>query len=182
MTYILTTAEDLYGLPDDGRRHELLRGALLSEPLPGGTHGRIVTRLAEILGSFVRLNRLGVVYTGDTGFILRRQPDTVRGPDVAYLSAERHRALEDERRFIPGAPDLVIEVLSPHDAPSELLKKVRDYLAAGSRLVWVVNPARQEATAFRSPLPSRVLASQDMLDGEEVLPGFSVRISEIFEI
>ena len=154
----------------------------MSEPLPGGLHGRIVTRLAELLGSFVRLRRCGAVYTGDTGFVLARQPDTVRGPDVAFLSAERLRALEDERRFIPGAPDLAIEVLSPHDRPGEVLSKVADYLAAGSSVVWVVDPIRERVSVFRSPLTPLILSGREVLDGEHVLPGFSVRVSEIFEM
>jgi Uma2 family endonuclease len=177
----IATAEQLHELPEDGLRHELLRGTLVSEPLPGGLHGRIVTRLAELLGGFVRGKGLGVVYTGDTGFVLARQPDTVRGPDVAFLSAERRGSLEDERGFIPGAPDLAIEVLSVHDRPGEVLGKVADYLAAGARLVWVVNPAREEVEVFRSPFAPRVLAQQDVIDGEEVLPGFSVIVAEIFE-
>ncbi len=178
----LVTADELYTLPDDGSRHELLRGTLVSEPLPGGVHGRIVTRLAHLLVSFVQERRLGVVYTGDTGFVLAREPYTVRGPDVAFLSAERHRALEDERRFIPGAPDLAIEVLSPHDRLGEVYGKVADYLSAGCRLVWVVNPVREEVSVFRSPFSPRVIASDEALDGEEILPGFSVKVSTIFEI
>lgn len=177
----LVTAEQLYELPDDGLRHELLRGTLVSEPLPGGLHGRTVTRLAKLLGNFVDPRRLGVVYTGDTGFVLARKPDTVRGPDVAFLSAERRRALEDERRFIPGAPDLAIEVLSPNDRMREVLGKVADFLAAGCGLVWVVNPAREEVQVFRSPFTPRILRGEDILDGEDVLPGFSVRVTELFE-
>lgn len=178
----LRSADELYNLPDDGLRYELLRGTLVSEPLAGGLHGRIVARLTELLVRFVRRNRMGVVYAGDAGFVLARRPDTVRGPDIAFLSAERHRALEDERRFLPGAPDLAVEVLSPNDRPGEVLGKVSDYLAAGTRLVWVVSPAREQVSVFRSPLAPRVLSSQDFLDGEDVLPGFSVGVGKIFEI
>jgi len=176
------TVEQLYELPDDGLRHELLRGTLVSEPVPSRPHGRTVTRLAELLGSFVRSRRLGVVYTGDTGFVLARQPDTVRGPDVAFVSAERERGTESKLPYFPGAPDLAIEVLSPNDRTRQVLGKVSDYLAAGCGLVWVVNPIREEVQVFRSPLTPRVLAGQDVLDGENVLPGFSVRVAEIFEV
>ena len=114
---------------------------------------------------------------------LARQPDTVRGPDVAFLSATRERelALVRERPFIAGAPDLAIEVLSTHDRAGEVFGKVSDYLAAGCRVVWVVDPVREEVTVFRSPFSPRVLSREELLDGEELLPGFSVRVAEIFE-
>ena len=123
-----------------------------------------------------------MVYTGDTGFVLARQPDTVRGPDVAFVSARREREIQDAHPFVPGAPDLAIEVLSPNDRTREVLGKVSDCLAAGSRVVWVVNPAREEVQVFRSPFAPRVLAGHDVLDGEDVLPGFSVSVAEIFEL
>jgi Uma2 family endonuclease len=175
------TAEQLYDLPDDGLRHELLRGTLVSEPLPNLLHGRTVARITALLDRFVRSNRSGVVYAGDTGFMLARQPDTVRGPDVAFVSAERLR-VADERRFFEGAPDLAIEVVSPSDRTSEVLGKVSDYLAAGCRLVWVVDPVREEVRVFRSPFTPRVLSAPEVLDGEEVLLGFSVPVAAIFEV
>jgi Uma2 family endonuclease len=177
----VVTAEQLYALPDDGLRYELLRGALVSEPVPGRLHGRTVARISKLLSNFVDSRRLGVVYTGDTGFVLARQPDTVRGPDVAFLSNERERETENARAYIPGAPDLAVEVVSPTDRTREVLGKVSDYLAAGSRVVWVVDPIREEVSVFRSPFAPRTLAGTTVLDGEDVLPGFSVAIAEIFE-
>ena len=176
----LITAEQLYELPDDGLNYELLRGTLVSEPVPGRLHGRTVARISQLLSNFVNSKRLGVVYTGDTGFVLARQPDTVRGPDVAFVSNERERETEGARPYIPGAPDIAVEVVSPSDRTREVLGKVSDYLAAGSRIVWVVNPVREEVSVFRSPFAPRVLAGTDVLDGEEVLPGFSVTIAEVF--
>ncbi len=177
----LITAEQLYELSDDGLNYELLRGTLVSEPVPGRLHGRTVARISKLLSIFVDSRRLGVVYTGDTGFVLARQPDTVRGPDVAFMTNERERETEGARPYIPGAPDLAVEIVSPSDRTREVLGKVSDYLAAGSRIVWVVNPVREEVSVFRSPFAPRVLASTDLLDGEDVLPGFSVTIAEIFE-
>jgi Uma2 family endonuclease len=177
----LITAEQLYELPDDGLSYELLRGTLVSEPVPGRLHGRTVARISKLLSNYVDAERSGVVYTGDTGFVLARQPDTVRGPDIAFLSNERERETEGARPYIPGAPDIAVEVVSPNDRTREILGKVSDYLAAGSRIVWVVNPVREEVSAFRSPFAPRVLAGTDLLDGEDVLPGFSVTIAEIFE-
>jgi Uma2 family endonuclease len=174
------TAEQLYELPDDGLRYELLRGMLVSEPVPGRLHGRTVARISKLLSNFVDSNRLGVVYTGDTGFVLARQPDTVRGPDVAFLSDERERQTANAGPYIPGAPDLAVEVISPSDRTREVLGKVSDYFAAGSRRVWVVNPVREEVSVFRSPFAPQTLAGTDVLDGEDVLPGFSVTIDVIF--
>jgi Uma2 family endonuclease len=175
------TAEQLYELPDDGSRHELLRGTLVSEPVPSRLHGRAVARLAELLRAFVGSRRLGVVYAGDAGFVLARDPDTVRGPDVAFVSAERERQADSVAPYFPGAPDLAIEVLSPSDRPREVLGKVSDYLTAGSRLVWVVDPLNEEVQVFRSPFTPRNLAGDDVLDGEDVLPGFHLRVASIFE-
>lgn len=177
----LITAEQLYELPDDGLNYELLRGTMVSEPVPGRLHGKTVARISYLLSKFVDSKRLGVVYTGDTGFVLARQPDTVRGPDVAFLSNERERETEGARPYIPGAPDLAIEAVSSSDRTREILGKVSDYLAAGSRIVWVVNPAREEVSVFRSPFVPRVRSGTDVLDGEDVLPGFAVTIADIFE-
>lgn len=178
----LVTAEQLYELPDDGLRYELLRGMLVSEPVPGRLHGRTVARISMLLSNFVDSGRLGVVYTGGTGFVLARRPDTVCGPDVAFLSNERERDTEGARPYIPGAPDLAVEVVSPSDSTREVLGKVSDYLAAGSHVVWVVNPVREEISSFRSPFAPRVLAGTDVLHGEDVLPGFSVTVAQIFEL
>ena len=176
------TAEQLYEMPDDGIRHELLRGCLVAEPAPGRVHGRTIANIASILKTFVKSTRSGVVYAADTGFVLARDPDTVRGPDVAFVTNERERQAGSGPPYFPGAPDLAIEVLSPSDRVREVLGKVSDYLAAGSRLVWVVDPVREEIQVFRSPFTPRVLAADDSLDGEDVLPGFSVRVSELFEL
>jgi Uma2 family endonuclease len=179
----LLDAEQLYALPDDGNRYELIRGLLVSEPVPGRSHGRTIARLAHVLESFVRGRSLGVVYAGDSGFVLAREPDTVRGPDVAYVAADRESIAPSSLAspYFPGAPDLAIEVRSPSDRTNEILGKVSDYLAAGSRLVWVVDPARLEVQVFRSPLKPLTLTGSDILDGEDVLPGFAVRISELFD-
>ncbi len=175
------TAEQLYELPDDGKHYELLRGTLVSEPRPSFVHGRIVTRVAKLLSNFVDPARLGVVVSGDPGFLLARHPDTVRGPDVAFVSAERVRQLDPTRPFFPGSPDLAVEVLSPSDRTREVLGKVADYLAAGSRVVWVVDPAFEEVSVFRAPFQPRVLSGQDVLDCDDLLPGFSVEVTKIFE-
>ena len=176
------TIEDLYAIPDDGCQYELQAGVLISEPVPGWRHGRVAFRLAELVGAHVRRNRLGVVVTNDSGFILSRSPDTVRGPDVSFVSRERLASVGDPVAAFPGAPDLAVEVLSPSNTPAGMHAKVADYLAAGTRLVWVVDPEGRVVRAYDTLLAPRVLGCGETLDGGDVVPGFRVRVEEIFEV
>ena len=175
------TVEDLYVMPDDGRHYELVSGLLVSEPLPGGRHGRIMTRTAVLLDAHVREHRLGVVISGDTGFILHRAPDTVRGPDVAFVRQERYAALEDETKAVPGPPDLAVEVLSPHNRPSEIHAKIADYLAAGTALVWIIDPDAETVTIYRTLFEPTVLPADAELSASDVLPGFRVPVRDLFD-
>lgn len=175
------TAESLYRLPDDGWRYELIEGWLVSEPLPKPRHGRVVSRVCARLETFASAHGLGAVYAGDAGFVLRRGPDTVRGPDVAFVSRARVAAIEDPDRYIEGAPDLAVEVRSFGDRTGEVHAKVADYLAAGCPLVWVVDPAKLTVTVYHELLAPDVIAADGELSGEDVLPGFSAPVSELFE-
>ena len=175
-------AEDLYSLPDDERKYELQAGVILSEPTTGGRHGRVSANLIARLVFWVRRHKLGVVYSNDTGYLLARNPDTVRGPDISFLTKKRFDEIEDDVRLIPGAPDLAIETVSPSDTPSHIHAKVGDYLAAGTRLVWIVDPGRHEVTVYTTLLAPVILKASDRLDGGELLPGFSVRVAELFRI
>ena len=172
------TAEDLYRLPADGQTHELVEGFLLSEPPPGAEHGRVEARIVGLVIAFVRANALGTVYCGDAGFVLARGPDTVRGPDLAFVSAGR--ALNRSPGYLPGAPDLAVEIRSPSDRAGDVRSKVADYLAAGTRLVWLVDPETRTVRVYRTLLEPRVLRGTDELDGEDVLPGFRVPVAELF--
>ena len=176
------TVEDLYVMPDDGFNHELQAGILVSEPLPGGRHGSVTAAVAEMLRAHVKKHRLGVVFAGDSGFVLAREPDTVRGPDVAFVSRERFDRSGDTVKAFAGAPDLAVEVLSPSNTPAAMHAKVADYLAAGSRSVWVVDPESQTVTVYASLLSPRRLGEDETLDGNDVVPGFRVRVGEIFEL
>jgi Uma2 family endonuclease len=175
------TVDALYRMPDDGFRHELQAGLLLSEPRPGFQHGRLVMNLGAMIHEHVKEHRLGVVVTGDPGFVLARNPDTLRGPDVAFVSQRRADEQRHNVRAFEGAPDLAVEVLSPSDVPAEVRTKVAEYLAAGARLVWVVDPAARTVTTYASIFAPRVLDESDLLDGADIVPGFSVRVAEIFE-
>lgn len=176
------TVEDLYGLPEDGMKYELQGGMLVSEPLPGSRHGRVALQMGALLNAHVRRKRLGVVFGNDSGFILSRTPDTVRGPDVSFVSRARYEASKDLVGAFPGAPDLAVEVLSPSNTPAAIHAKVGDYLAAGTRLVWVIDPASETVAVYRSLLSPRILSEGDVLEGEDAVPGFRAEVSELFEI
>jgi Uma2 family endonuclease len=113
---------------------------------------------------------------------LARKPDTVRGPDVAFVSRVRFERRGDTGKAFVGAPDLAVEVLSPSNTPAAMHAKVADYLAAGSRCVWVVDPESQTVTVYSSLLGPRRLGKAETLDGDDVVPGFRVRVGEIFEL
>ncbi len=176
----LLTERDLEALPDDGLRHELEAGFLVAEPQPFPLHAQIQTRLVAILDEFVRPRGLGEVLS-NAGFLLARDPDTVRGPDVSFVARDRWVTQARPNRFFPGAPDLAIEILSPSNRAGEMRAKAADYLSAGSQLVWIVNPDQQSVTAYRSLLAPQRLFDGDELSGEGVLPGFTIGIDSIFK-
>jgi Uma2 family endonuclease len=118
------------------------------------------------------------VLVGEVGIFTHRNPDTVRGADVAFISNERYSRLESKRGFLEVAPDLVVEVLSPEDRPGEVARKVAEYLEAGVRLVWVADPETKTVRAHR---PGSEVREADRLAGDDVLPGFDVAIAELFE-
>jgi len=175
------TVEALYTMPDDGMRYELQAGLLVSEPLPGHRHGRIVMNLGAMLHDHVREHHLGVVVTADAGFVLARNPDTMRGPDIAFVSQPRADEERDNVRAFEGAPDLAVEILSPSDVPAAARAKVAEYLAAGTKLVWLVDPESRTVTAYGSIFAPAVHSEDDLLLGGVGVPGFSVPVSEIFE-
>jgi Uma2 family endonuclease len=174
--------DEYYGYHPDDRRYELQAGLLLAEPHPGTEHGWACTRLVSLLDAFVRPRRLGYVLCGEAGYLLASRPPTVRIPDVSFLSRARAEGHVRSRLPFPGAPDLAVEVLSPGNTPADMHAKVADYLAAGCALVWLVDPGRETVTAHRTLLFPRTLAVDDVLEGEEVLPGFSVRVRALFEL
>lgn len=171
------TAQDLLRTPDDGMRHELVNGELITMSPAGEEHGDISLTIGAALRQYVRERRLGKVYGADTGFVLSRDPDTVRAPDASFVRAERVRRRKD---YIAGAPDLAIEVISPNDAYAEVDEKVREYLRAGTQMVIVVNPRYQTATVH-TPSGAKNLSIDDTLDGGDVVPGWRLPLREIFD-
>lgn len=176
----LMTADELFRLPDGGMRHELVRGELHTMAPPGGEHGEISVLLSASLLSHVRANHLGRVYA-ETGFLLATDPDTVRASDVAFVSRDRPQGTTRIRGYIHGAPDLAIEVISPNDLYTEVAEKVAEYLEHGTRLVLIVNPRRPNVAVHRPNQPVRILTVDDVIDGEDVVPGWSLPVRELFE-
>jgi Uma2 family endonuclease len=180
-TFLQTlTAQDLERLPDDGFRYELVRGQLRKMAPAAEQHGRITGTLTVSLGQHVLAHGLGAIYAAETGFLLSSDPDTVRAPDVAFISRARLEAIGPVEGYWSGAPDLAVEVISPGDTYAEVEEKVVDWLQAGTRLVVVVNPRQRLVTIYRSLAEVLVLTPRDTLDGEDVVPGWTLKIAELF--
>ena len=174
------TAEQLLRMPDDGYRYELVAGVLRKMTPAGWTHAILTIRLGRWLGAHVEENGLGAVLGGDPGFVLARDPDTVRAPDVAFIRKEHVPAKPPRRGFCPGLPDLAVEVVSPNDTLREVDEKARAWLDAGTAMVWVVDPERRNVTVYRSASDIRTLTEDDELSGEDTVAGFRCRVGDIF--
>ena len=174
------TADDLWRMPDDGMRRELIRGELTVMTPAAWRHGEIAMTIGALLRAHVKANQLGTVLAAETGFFIARDPDTVRAPDAAFIAKERVPAGVRPDRFVPFAPDIAVEVLSPSDALVDVEEKVDQWLEAGTALVWVVNPRACTVTVHRKGRDPRVLRESDTLDGEDVCPGFSAPVAELF--
>ena len=173
------TAEQLEHVRLPGKSTELVRGRLVVREPPGTYHGRIAGRLLTRVGPFVEAHDLGEVFGQDTGFRIASDPDTVRAPDLAFVRRDRAGQI-GPRGYAALAPDLVAEILSPDDRPGEVLEKVGEWLDAGVILVWVVDPDRKSAYVYRSNGSVSTVAPDGELDGDNVLPGFTCRLTELF--
>jgi Uma2 family endonuclease len=175
------TAEQLAESVPDDKRIELVRGEVVEMSPAGFDHGAIALAVGSILREFVRRRALGTVTAAETGFILSRDPDTVRAPDAAFVARERVVRQGRPEGFFEGAPDLAVEVVSPHDRDLEVEEKILDYLRAGTRMVWVIRPRSKTVTVYSSFSDIRVFLIHETLDGGDVLPGLEVPVRELFE-
>ena len=175
----LVTADELERFPRDDRRYELVAGRIVRMTPVGYPHGRIAAQFAALLRHHVGEPRLGVVFV-ELGVVLSSNPDTVRAPDVAFISQDRIPAVEP-RGFWHGAPDLAVEVLSPQDAPSEVRSKVDEYLAHGVAAVVILDPARKMVEVVRRASSQRLTRPDERLELDDVVPGFRCSVSAIFE-
>src|SRR4051794_1782960 len=168
----LVTADELWNMRPDGMRHELVRGELRTMAPAGFEHGAVGMRLAAALTSYVEENNLGVVVMAETGFTIERDPDTVRAPDIAFIRQAKIPKAGLPKTFWEGTPDLLVEVVSPSDRPSEVQEKVKNWLECGTEIVWVLNPVKRTLTVCRRGVNDRPLGVDDSVDGEDVVPGF----------
>jgi Uma2 family endonuclease len=181
-TYMATveqviTAEQLFGMP--GHEHfELVEGELVRMSPPGFDHGCIVGEIHAAIREFVRAARLGSVAV-EAGFVVSHDPDTVRSPDVAFVRAERVPP-GGVKAFFDGAPDLAVEVICPSDRASEVMAKAGDWLRFGCTVVWVIDPETKAITVYSKRVPTLFLSANDTLVCEELLPGFSVPVAQVF--
>ncbi|HEX6293438.1 MAG TPA: Uma2 family endonuclease [Herpetosiphonaceae bacterium] len=176
----LITADDLLQMPDDGFLYELVRGELRRMSPGSFRHGKIIINVTLSLGQHVREQRLGDVFAAETGFKLASDPDTVRAPDVAFVRRERIEAVGDVGGFWPGAPDLAVEVISPHDLYTEVEEKVIEFLNAGTGMMLVVNPRKHTVTVYRAMADISILTEDDTIEGEDVVPGWSLPVRDVF--
>jgi Uma2 family endonuclease len=176
----LLTAEEFAKLPDpgDGSRLELVRGEIIVMPPPKGKHGIICAEVAWVLKNFVKPKKLGWVTSNDTGVVLERKPDTVRGPDVAFWSIARQPEQPEDYFLIP--PDLAVEVQSPDDRRKDLRAKIKEYLFYSVPLIWLIDPETRTVTVYQGRMRGTELDESDTLDGGHVLPGFSCKVSDLF--
>jgi len=177
-TQHITTAEQLLQASGLGPC-ELVRGELIMMTPAGFRHGRIACAVAALLRNYVQERGLGAVLSAETGFQIGHDPDTVRAPDVAYVAIDRMPQTEPVG-FFPGAPDLAVEVLSPGDPAGDVLAKVQDWLDAGCRAVWVVDPKTRTVAVHHNRREITVLSDSDTLDGGEIIPGFRVPVADLF--
>ncbi|HEX6121925.1 MAG TPA: Uma2 family endonuclease [Ktedonobacterales bacterium] len=176
----LITAEEFAALPRAGLRLELIRGEIIAMPPAFVDHGGVAGKLHILLGRYVLDHHLGRVYSAETGFLITRNPDSILAPDIAFISSERLTPELTAPRWGVLVPDLVVEVVSSGDRPTRVAEKTPLWLDAGVRLLWIVYPPRQSIEVHRSGQVPITLTSNDTLAGEDVVPGFSVPIIEIF--
>jgi Uma2 family endonuclease len=176
-TRVLMSVEEFMRLPDDGMRHELNEGVLVTMPPPHLRHSAAATRVSEALQPFVSARKLGMVFV-EAGF--RLKPDVVRQPDVAFVRAER-LAVADPESYVDGAPDLAVEIASPLNSPEDLEEKVAQYLAHGARYVWVVYPRTRRVHVYEGHARTvRLVERGESLTAPDLLPGLELPVERIF--
>ncbi|MFL5340927.1 MAG: Uma2 family endonuclease [Gemmataceae bacterium] len=177
----MLTADEFSRLPDppDGSKQELVRGEIITVPPTGFRHGKVHLNTVMLINDQSRSNKSGRVVV-ESGVQTERDPDIVRGPDVSYWSSERLPAQIVPEGYPEGTPDLAAEIRSPDQSLGKLRAKAKEFIAAGVRLVWLIDPDARAVTVVRRGRKERVLDEHATLDGEDVLPGFSCKVTEFF--
>lgn len=172
------TGEELYRMGDLGRT-ELVKGEIVRMSPTGFTQGYIETNFSVVLKTFVKRQKAGHVFSGEVGIYTGRNPDTVRAADVAFISSER-MAQVNSKSYLDVAPELVVEVLSPDDAWSDLMEKLDEYFASDVQVAWVADPRTRQVYVYHSMTSVERFTEKDTLTGGDILPGFSVPVAELF--
>jgi Uma2 family endonuclease len=176
----LWTADDFFALGQVDERAELVRGEVVAMTPAGGEHGVVALRMGARLLAFVEAHDLGVVCAAETGFLISRDPDTLRAPDAAFVSRERMGTVRPPKKFWPFAPDLAVEVVSPSDRAEEVERRVRDWFSGGALRVWVLYPGLGTVHVHRSSRDVTLLSRGDILTGDETLAGFGCPVADLF--
>jgi Uma2 family endonuclease len=177
---VVTTAEELLELPTgEGKRYELVEGELRTMMAGGAEHGRVASTALVLLGTHVRATGSGVTFGAETGFVLASDPDTVRGPDAAFVSRAHADAVGRTVEFWPAAPDFAIEVISPGDAFRGVESKAIAWVTAGATAILVLDPARRTATVYRPGGEVRTY-TEGTLDLSDAVPGWRVSLADLF--
>jgi Uma2 family endonuclease len=176
----LITAEEYIQLPDDGQRHELRRGVVVTLNLPGFQHGEICGNIYHYVDNYVRKKRLGRMISNDSGIITERDPDTVRGADVSFYSYKRVAKSKSPLGYAGAAPEIVFEVVSPSNTRREIASKTGEYLRADVHVVCVVDPKYKTVNLHYPDRPDEKLQGDDLLTFDD-LPGFKLQVARLFE-
>jgi len=174
------TAEELMQLPRGYYRAELINGELIKMPVPKVPHGRIAMRLGLPLVQFISDQNLGEAYISEIGFQLTRNPDTVLGPDLSFISKERLERIGETKGYWQGPPDLAVEVLSPGDRPGKVSKKIARWFSFGTKQVWIVDQKHSTVTVYRSLSDTTTFSGSDYLESPDLLPGFRISLDKVF--
>ncbi|MDQ2098159.1 MAG: Uma2 family endonuclease [Tychonema bourrellyi B0820] len=175
------TDAEFMALNRDGHRYEIVNGELIDMGNSGAKHGYVCSVLMILLGGYVHIQKLGAMFDSSTAF--KMKSGNKRSPDLSFMAKERLQGLDElPDGFLEGAPDLAVEILSPSNTVEEIHNKLVEYFDNGSRLVWVINPKEKYVLVYRSSQePDRLLKSIDSLDGEEIVPGFTLPIGDLFQ-
>lgn len=176
----LLTVEDVEAMGDEADWRELVRGELQERMSSNHGHMYYGSRLARLLGNYVADHDLGMVYNLQAGFVIEQDPDTTRIPDVAFVRTTNVPPRIADGRMTRVVPDLAVEFLSPSDRRRRFEEKLDEYLTAGVRIVWAIDQERETATVYRPSQEPREIAPDGTLDGEDVVPGFSLPLVELF--
>ncbi|MEL7498336.1 MAG: Uma2 family endonuclease [Planctomycetota bacterium] len=178
----MKSAKQLFALPNDGNRYELVKGDVVMMSPAGSEHGWIAGRIFVRLATHVEKHDLGRAYAAETGFKIATSPDTVRAPDACFVSHERLNTVEETRSYLPLSPDLVIEVVSPNDNSSEVEAKVEEWLDAGSSIVLVADPKNETLRVYRNKVQIVVLRRGEEFCSGDICGTWRISVNEIFDI